>query len=156
VTSLLFGLGFGIPLTEKQVMAGVFIREPHNSYISVAARLGLLGIAAWLAMHLALLGAWLRAFRLHRDAGDRTGQNRLVLLLVFFASLWIIALAEDGFEKPFNTVPYYLAWGIVLRMAYFAGLGAAAEAPTAPMASSSTSPSWAGATPSGNREAQSS
>jgi hypothetical protein len=158
VASLLLGLGFGIPLTDKQVMAGVLIREPHNSYISVAARTGLLGLVAWLAMHAALLGAWLRAFRLHRDAGDRVGQNRLVVLLVFFASLWITALAEDGFEKPFNAVPYYLAWGIVLRMAYFAGVTSESAAETAPSAEagSITSPSWAGATPGGSRDSQSS
>ena len=119
------------------------------------ARLGLLGFVAWASMHVALLATWLRCFRLYRRVDDRRGQDRLVLLLVFFVILWVIAAGEDGFEKPFFVIPYYLAWGLVLRMAYFAELSSDAM-PTEGSATSNASPSWAGATPSGSRASQSS
>ena len=30
----------------------------------------------------------------------------------------MLAIGEDGFEKPYNIIPFYFFWGIVLRMAY--------------------------------------
>jgi hypothetical protein len=37
-------------------------------------------------------------------------------LLMFSVLLWISAIGEDAFEKPYWTIPYYFFWGIVLRM----------------------------------------
>jgi len=35
--------------------------------------------------------------------------------MVYFICMWVLALGEDGFEKPYNIIPYYFFWGIVLR-----------------------------------------
>ena len=32
--------------------------------------------------------------------------------------VWIGAIGEDAFEKPFNAIPYYFFWGIVLSISY--------------------------------------
>src|SRR5262249_43834387 len=48
--TLLTGLGYGIPLTNFSDPLGVTTREPHNSIVSTTARLGLIGLAAWLWM----------------------------------------------------------------------------------------------------------
>jgi hypothetical protein len=32
--------------------------------------------------------------------------------------MFVLAIGEDGFEKPYNVIPFYLLWGIVLRFAY--------------------------------------
>jgi hypothetical protein len=29
--------------------------------------------------------------------------------------LWVFSLGEDGFEKPYNIIPFYFLWGVVLR-----------------------------------------
>ena len=36
---------------------------------------------------------------------------------VFFICIWVLAIGEDGFEKPFNIIPFYVFFGVVLRMA---------------------------------------
>ena len=33
----------------------------------------------------------------------------------FFLLLTILGLGQDGFEKPFNAVPFYFFWGVILR-----------------------------------------
>jgi hypothetical protein len=43
---LMTGLGFGIPLTDMGTFGGMPVREPHNSYVSVVARMGLVGAVA--------------------------------------------------------------------------------------------------------------
>jgi hypothetical protein len=37
-----------------------------------------------------------------------------MVLMVFFICMWVLAIAEDGFEKPYNVIPFYFFWGIVL------------------------------------------
>jgi hypothetical protein len=35
-----------------------------------------------------------------------------------FILVWVFAIGEDAFEKPFNAIPYYFFWGIILRFYY--------------------------------------
>jgi len=70
-------------------------------------------------MHAVLLTVWFRAMRLCRRAKYRVGQERLLVLFVFFLLVWIFGIGEDAFEKPFNTIPYYFFWGIVLHYSLY-------------------------------------
>ena len=45
--SLLLGLGYGLPLTDFHSSTGAQVREPHNSYITVVARTGIIGAVCW-------------------------------------------------------------------------------------------------------------
>jgi hypothetical protein len=122
LATFLFGRGFGFPLVDfvahgaQYVVGGQVVREPHNSYISIVARLGAIGAVAWVWMQVQLVGAWRYAYRYYKKLGWREGQNRLLIMMVFFILLWVLALGEDGFEKPYNAIPYYFFWGIVLRI----------------------------------------
>jgi hypothetical protein len=110
-----FGLGYGIALTDFHGGSGKITREPHNSYISVWARLGYTGAAVWLLMQAGLYRSWWRSFKLAKRFGWIHAQNNLLFLLVFFFFMLIAALGEDAFEKPFGAIPYYLFFGVVLR-----------------------------------------
>jgi len=117
VGPLIFGLGYGFPLIDFSGRGRV-VREPHNSYISIVARMGLIGIIAWLWMHLLMLRAWVKAYQCCKRLHWKAGMDRLRLLMVFFVLAWVYALGEDAFEKPFVAIPYYFLWGIVLRLSY--------------------------------------
>ena len=110
-----FGLGYGIALTDFYGGDGKITREPHDSYISVWARLGYTGAAAWLLMQAGLYHSWWRSFKLAKKCGWIQAQNNLLLLMIFFFFMLIAALGEDAFEKPFGAIPYYLFFGVVLR-----------------------------------------
>jgi O-antigen ligase len=112
---LIFGLGYGIPLTDFHGNGGVIVREPHNSYISVFARLGISGMLVWLLMQGALFFSWARAYRLAGRMGWSEDRANLLVLLVFNVLLLNTAIGEDGFEKPFYAIPYYLFFGVLLR-----------------------------------------
>jgi hypothetical protein len=117
--TLLTGLGYGIPLTNFSDELGVVAREPHNSVISVAARLGLIGLFAWIWMQVELFRAGFRVYRDCRHSGDRSEMAKFILLILAFAVLTLSScLGEDTMEKPYNAIPYYALWGFVLRIAY--------------------------------------
>jgi len=114
---LLLGLGYGVVLTDFYGVGGIAVREPHNSYITVFARTGIIGATAWALMMLVMVRRWHLAVRHCREIGWRLGENRLLVLMVYFICMWVLALGEDGFEKPYNVIPFYFFWGIVLRFA---------------------------------------
>lgn len=111
---LLFGLGYGFPLIKFNYY-GSIAREPHNSYISILARIGLFGGIAWVWLHGLMLRAWHSGYKQCACMGWRKEQNQLLILMVYFVLVWVNAIGEDAFEKPFFTIPYYFFWGIVLR-----------------------------------------
>lgn len=113
--SLLLGLGYGLPLTDFHGDSGAAVREPHNSYITVIARTGIIGGVCWLLIMLSLIRRWHHTFMQCRRLGWRQGENRMMVLMVFFICIWVLAIGEDGFEKPYNIIPFYFFWGIILR-----------------------------------------
>jgi hypothetical protein len=116
--TLLTGLGYGIPLTDFSDEQGVVTRELHNSIISVTARLGLIGVLAWLWMQVELFRAGYRAYHDCLDSGRQEGAD-LILVLMAFAVLTLAGcLGEDVMEKPYNAIPYYAFWGFILRIGY--------------------------------------
>jgi hypothetical protein len=116
--TLITGLGYGIPLTNFSDTLGVTTREPHNSVISVTARLGLIGIFAWIWMQVELFRAGFRAFRDCRRIGRTDAANLILLVLAFAVLLLSSCFGEDTMEKPYYTIPYYAFWGVALRIAY--------------------------------------
>lgn len=113
--NLIFGLGYGFPLIDFSGPVAEVVREPHNSYISIFARLGILGILLFSSAHIFLLRSWWISFKLCRRMNYRIGQDRLFLLMVYFVLIWTNSFGEDAFEKPFYTIPYYFFWGVVLQ-----------------------------------------
>lgn len=113
--SMLLGLGYGEPLTDFYGSSGAAVREPHNSYITVFARTGIIGAVCWALVMLSLVRRWHTTFRRCYELDWREGQNRLLVLMVIFICVWVLAIGEDGFEKPYNIIPFYFFWGIILR-----------------------------------------
>jgi len=116
--TLLTGLGYGIPLTDFRDPLGVVVREPHNSIISVTARLGLIGIFAWTWMQVELFRAGFHAYRACLRTGRREAANLIFIILAFAVLTLASCLGEDTMEKPYNAIPYYALWGFLLRIAY--------------------------------------
>ena len=122
-SNLLTGLGYGFPLIGFHITGGVPVREPHNSYISFVARSGLIGLGFFLWVHVKLLHIWQETYKHCKQLSWDQGANRLLILLIYFLLIWVFAIGEDAFEKPFNAIPYYFFWGIVLRFSYHLKMG---------------------------------
>jgi len=116
--TMITGLGYGIPLTDFRDTLGVVTREPHNSVISVVARLGLIGLISWLWMQIELFRAGLRAYFECRRTGRRQSADLVFLLIVFAVLTLASCFGEDTMEKPYYAIPYYAFWGVVIRIAY--------------------------------------
>jgi len=119
--ALLTGLGYGLPLTNYVAgndirPGGVLVREPHNSFLSVLARLGMIGAILWIWLHLELFKLCRQVFGYYHRLRDKEWINRLLIMLAYVVLILAEIIGEDALEKPFNIVPYYFFWGIILRL----------------------------------------
>jgi len=117
-TTLLFGIGYGIPLTDFFDDTNALVREPHNSYISMFARTGVVGLTAFILVQLSLVRTWFRVYRSCANDADKTWRNNMLIMGTFFLMIAILAIGEDSFEKPFNAALYYFFSGVILRSAF--------------------------------------
>jgi hypothetical protein len=117
--TMLTGLGYGIPLTPFKASGDIQVREPHNSVISVVARMGVIGLLAWAWMQCELFLCWFRCFqRARHSSPGREWENRLLILLSFLLLVMIGAIGEDNMEKPYFAIPYYFFWGVIVKISF--------------------------------------
>jgi hypothetical protein len=121
--ALITGLGYGRPLTnyvagDESALEGVQVREPHNSFFSVLGRLGLVGAISWIWLHVELFNLCRKVLAYYHRMHEKKWINRSLLMLGFVALILASTVGEDALEKPFNIVPYYCFWGVILRLGF--------------------------------------
>jgi O-antigen ligase len=110
----LVGIGFGQSLTNFTTKKGAgLVREPHNSYISVLTRTGIVGLLPWLAFQATLMLTVWRKFLKQRKTDSRSAGYWLWLFL-FFMILLVEAIVEPVFEVPYFAAPYFFIAGMAL------------------------------------------
>jgi O-antigen ligase len=115
-TTFMFGLGYGFPLIDLKTTDGVPVREPHNSIVSIAGRLGFIGLVSWLWMQALLLLHWRRALRYCSWLGLHREVKFLKITMIFTIIVIVGGMTEPSFELSFLTIPYYFLWGLVLAL----------------------------------------
>jgi hypothetical protein len=108
------GTGFGPNLANEygfQASADESLRSPHNSLVTVLARLGVPGAALWLTLQIAFGIKMLLAFQ----AARRSGQSYWSSVIVWLLAIWLAALVNSMFdvylEGPQGAIPFWCAFG---------------------------------------------
>src|SRR5262249_54894740 len=118
IVTLVSGLGFGVALTDFRDTLGVLAREPHNSVISVVARVGVVGGFCWIWIQVNLFLVAYKTYRVARRLGWQAEAQFILLVMGFVVFTLASCFGEDVMEKPYNAIPYYALYGVVLRVAY--------------------------------------
>jgi hypothetical protein len=112
------GIGFGEPLTDFRVAGAdgrpVVVREPHDSYISVLSRTGLMGFVPWLIFQITLMLKLWQKFRSEHKKKNIKDANYWLWIFMLFMSMLITAIVEPVFESPQFAVPYFFIAGFCL------------------------------------------
>lgn len=112
------GDGFGMVLidfTDNERRANAAVRQPHNSSLTVLARLGLLGSVPWVLFNLYVVKRFLYAFRQRRYCNKQLA-DLLVWLFMVYVIFMIQASVEPGFEFPSGSIPFYFFTGLALGL----------------------------------------
>jgi len=110
------GEGFGMVLIDDTDDAtGAAVRQPHNSSISLLARLGATGLLFWILFHVFVLKKFLYAFR-QRHLSDKLMADLVVWLFMVYVIFMIEASVEPTFEFPTGSIPFFFFLGLALGL----------------------------------------
>ncbi|UCC22052.1 MAG: hypothetical protein JSW23_09635 [Planctomycetota bacterium] len=104
--NLLFGQGFGHELTDVE------FRHPHNSFVTILGRLGLLGLFISIGIYIVFpLAALMRLGKLI----NKQHQRQLLLYCCFWPAFLSGALFSPTLEAPYSALVCNFIFGVFLR-----------------------------------------
>jgi hypothetical protein len=117
------GKGFGVNLANDdgfQPTADQSMRAPHNSHMSILARMGVPGFVLWILLQIGFFVALLRAIVSHRRGGDTLLAAAGALVLVYWVAIMINTSFDPYIEGPQGGIWYWSVFGLGLVIARLA------------------------------------
>ena len=117
------GKGFGVNLADDdgfQSTVDHSLRSPHNSDMTVLARMGVPGLLLWVLLQGAFVIGLLRAMFAHRRAGDTQIAVVGGLILVYWVAMMIDTSFDPYLEGPQGGIWFWVIFGlglVVMRIA---------------------------------------
>jgi O-antigen ligase len=108
--NMVVGEGFGQVLVNLVSEEGIAVREPHNSSLSVLARLGFVGLSLWLLFIGLIFLRFVRALRMRSASGEAT--TTLLWLFLCFLLFLLTASVQPTFEFSHGSMPFYFMLGM--------------------------------------------
>lgn len=106
------GEGFGQPLVNYiDDETGAVVRVPHNSHLTIMARLGFVGFVVWLTFNGCLLRRFAYAY-LHRRFWDPVFSEFALWSFLYYVVFMIESLVEGPLESPATAIPFYFFTGL--------------------------------------------
>jgi O-antigen ligase len=111
------GQGFGINLADAdgfQAVGSDTLREPHNTHLSILARMGVPGFLLWVILQLGFALLLLRALLAHRRAGDSQLAAVAAWILVFWTAIMVNTSFDPYLEGPQGGIWFWVLFGLGL------------------------------------------
>jgi hypothetical protein len=117
------GKGFGVNLADDdgfQPTHDHSLRAPHNSHMSVLARMGVPGFILWSLVQSLFLVGMLRAVGRHRIADDWTMAGVGAWILIIWTAMMVVTSFDPYLEGPQGGIWFWSVFGmglVVMRLA---------------------------------------
>ncbi len=108
--NMVVGEGFGQALINFVTDDGIPVRQPHNSSLTVLARLGFVGLSIWLMFIATVVVRYVR-FLWKRSAPEDVRATVLWLFLCFLLYL-LMASVQPTLEFSHGSMPFYFTVGL--------------------------------------------
>jgi O-antigen ligase len=111
-SNLAVGEGFGQALIRFENMEGIPVRQPHNSSLTVLARLGFVGLSFWLLFIFLIIARYLEFLRMPGTSAEVS--SLVVWLLCTFILSLLQASVQPSLEFSHGAAPFYFLSGFGL------------------------------------------
>lgn len=114
------GWGFGPNLaTEYGIsQAELGLRSPHNSHLTVLARMGIIGTSLWIAINVVFVWSMIRGYLRPRLKKDRFLGETCLWFLCIWSAIMVEAFFDVYLEGPHGGIVYWCVVGAGIVIAY--------------------------------------
>ncbi len=116
VAQFVFGRGFGEPLVEVELVTGWTKRSPHNSFVTVFARLGVIGLSLLIAVLGMVMARMLRVVK-RVATMDNAQSGTFLWLLGYLVAAFVGATFSVVFDTPYMAAPVWTLLGFAYGFA---------------------------------------
>jgi len=109
---LIWGGGFGEVLITFSNSSGAIVRQPHNTHLSVLARLGLVGLTIWLVMYIKIILKLVKSLRY--SFSDVIQRDIRLWLLIYILTGLLLTSVQPWLEFSYGAIPFYIIVGYAL------------------------------------------
>ena len=110
-TALVFGRGFHELLIDIELTTGWIKRSPHNSFVTIFARLGLIGLILFVVFHVLFVRYVARALRFVSEQRLGFPKALLTWMGLYYVSFNIGAFFGVVYDTPYMAAPAYFIMG---------------------------------------------
>lgn len=86
-----FGKGYGMVLVDFKTPYGIPIREPHNLYLTIFARIGFVGLCFFSVLHFKIIKILFKTYKYFQLKNLNNEKNLIILFIIFFLFVFISA-----------------------------------------------------------------
>lgn len=154
-SSPLWGVGFGAPIVHEDLVVGVEAGGinsgmPHNTYLMILARTGIVGLAFFIGVHLYVIRQLDRRIRSRRRAGQPACPAEVAAANIMWTMLGFANFVLF-FERPMHCAAYWIilasAWVLVVDGRVSAGADKRVAASRSPKGSAAVTAALRGGLP---------
>lgn len=111
---LFFGREYGIPLTNFIGSKSIIIREPHNMYLTIFARTGIIGSLIYIILTIKLIKIWIKAFKLSKNKLFKNENKILIFLAIFIISIYSGCISDSMLTSNYYSIVFNISWSIII------------------------------------------
>ena len=126
--SIVFGQGFGQPLVQVSTADGIPVRQPHNTHLTILARLGLVGAFLWVGLQWQILKRFLGGLRRYRR--DSFAHDLVLWCFLFYVLGLFVTSVQPWLEFSYGAIPFSLIVGFALGVLQHEDLNCPQPVPT--------------------------
>ncbi len=126
--SIVLGQGFGQPLVQVSIADGTLVRQPHNTHLTILARLGLGGAFLWMGLHWQILKRFLGGLR--RYTRGSFAHDLVLWCFLFYVLGLFVTSIQPWLEFSYGAIPFSLIVGFALGVLQHEDLNCPQPLPT--------------------------
>ncbi len=121
--TLIFGNGFGSPIVNFTAIGNITVREPHNMYLTIFSRSGLIGFYLFILINLKLINIWFQLYSILKFKKNELHYRLLIFSGIYFVLIYVSGLVDSNLSYNYFSIIFNILWGLIISInfLYIAG-----------------------------------
>ncbi len=114
--TLIFGNGYGSPIVSFTAIGNITVREPHNMYLTIFSRSGLVGFYLFILLNIKLINIWFQLYSTLKHKKNELHYKLLIFSGIYFVLIYVSGLVDSNLSYNYFSIIFNILWGLIISM----------------------------------------